>query len=690
MNARAFYGFESGAVVTAALAFADASRTPSHGEVKRNELLSTDGTPARDGALSEKIFGPLERLRCRCGATRGETSVDVVCPRCGVLCGDPSERARRWGHVALAAPVLHPVVVPLIATLLRASEDSVLAVARHEAWWHDGDIFSPPGYTPAKAPGVPIWDWEPQAVNDLEPDLRELYRVNQALRRLGALPAWAEEHFSDEAAWYDEALAGCGVAGLRAALDAIDPDRAAAFERTHGFAPRDLLFSQLPIAPPDARPFVLRPGGLADPGPINRAIAKLVWKNRMLLQLHEAEADVLSSRTLERLLQLAFEELVARARGEAAAGLAPRGVETLAPIRAPEPEERLTYEFLEDAKPVLLRKVVSLALAADVAMVGLPAATFFVHLDSGLVELTATSPTLHLVGADALASHAVFLHPTHSSMHVFDIAGRRWCTERPAFLRYALERVNEGEVRVIDVASGSATTVHAHRFVPSACGRLYLSYIDQTESLTGETSFRIATVDGEPVFEPAGGTLTVLREDGTLRSYEDDSDVYAACAAADGLEAAAVVLSDSDELLTFAGGTFWRGARAVFAVSFQIVACAFDTLGQRLLCATPKRLLLFDVRTDAPTLVASYELKPLFEQMATSRTQCSFHALSAVLAKHGTLAAVAKRSAAELATIPMRDEHWDQAPVPLEEARKIVQMAKRVGDLRALERPGPA
>ncbi|MDI1442638.1 hypothetical protein [Polyangium sp. 6x1] len=117
----------------------------SHGQVTSIDLArrwSNSGRrPARGGIFCQRIFGPVSRFRCACGALCGEEHAGETCEKCGVLCSTPVLRERRHGHV-LVAGVLHPALAPLVADVLRLSADQVRAIARCEAWL-DGDTVRP-------------------------------------------------------------------------------------------------------------------------------------------------------------------------------------------------------------------------------------------------------------------------------------------------------------------------------------------------------------------------------------------------------------------------------------------------------------------------------------------------------------------------------------------------------------------
>lgn len=103
-------------------AFFDPSSSPealadlpeSHGEITRAEAWRVYGNLARSergGLHDERVFGPLYADRCRCGALSGAEHRGSRCDRCTVEVGDPALRSSRWGHIASAAGVAHPVLV---------------------------------------------------------------------------------------------------------------------------------------------------------------------------------------------------------------------------------------------------------------------------------------------------------------------------------------------------------------------------------------------------------------------------------------------------------------------------------------------------------------------------------------------------------------------------------------------------
>ncbi|HRI07903.1 MAG TPA: hypothetical protein PKW35_08805, partial [Nannocystaceae bacterium] len=161
----------------------------STGSLHRAHLLDGD-RPVRGGPWCPALFGPLEPLRCECGALSGTAHRGERCGRCGVLCTDDPLRDRAIAQVDAPFGLVHPALAPRIAALLGLSADAVLGIARGDLALRDGAA-------------LPVDD-----------DLDDFESV-------GPLALWS-------------ALQGV-----------TDPELAAA-----GFVPGALVFGRIPIPPP--------------------------------------------------------------------------------------------------------------------------------------------------------------------------------------------------------------------------------------------------------------------------------------------------------------------------------------------------------------------------------------------------------------------------------------------------------
>jgi len=89
------------------------------------DLAWSSGEVIAGQLLSQKIFGPVESYKCECGKYARMKHRGVVCEVCGVEVIGADARAKRFGHIALRAPVIPEgfaapwTVVPVIPPDLR-------------------------------------------------------------------------------------------------------------------------------------------------------------------------------------------------------------------------------------------------------------------------------------------------------------------------------------------------------------------------------------------------------------------------------------------------------------------------------------------------------------------------------------------------------------------------------------------
>jgi len=145
--------------VSSSLLPAEALREASHGVVLLAETVDPSTQQPIPGGLScPKIFGPLKDYECACGKYKRMKHRGIVCEQCGVEVIQSKVRRERFGHVELAAPCLHPLLVPEVSLLLGPSEDELREViAGRRVLAAEGDEWrTEPGESPRG--GQAIWD----------------------------------------------------------------------------------------------------------------------------------------------------------------------------------------------------------------------------------------------------------------------------------------------------------------------------------------------------------------------------------------------------------------------------------------------------------------------------------------------------------------------------------------------------
>ena len=90
------------------LASPERIREWSYGEVTKPETINyRSQKPEKDGLFCERIFGPTKDWECACGKYKKVRYKGITCDRCGVEITKSSVRRERFGHISLAAPVVH-------------------------------------------------------------------------------------------------------------------------------------------------------------------------------------------------------------------------------------------------------------------------------------------------------------------------------------------------------------------------------------------------------------------------------------------------------------------------------------------------------------------------------------------------------------------------------------------------------
>ncbi len=112
----------------------------SCGEVSSPETFNIkNGEPVKNGLFCERIFGPIIKGKCVCGADNGAGAASgAACTSCGMELLEPGERRRRLGHITLAAPVAHIWYYKgpksIIARLIGLPPKQVQKIVRYECY----------------------------------------------------------------------------------------------------------------------------------------------------------------------------------------------------------------------------------------------------------------------------------------------------------------------------------------------------------------------------------------------------------------------------------------------------------------------------------------------------------------------------------------------------------------------------
>ncbi|NUP11804.1 MAG: hypothetical protein HOW73_37630 [Polyangiaceae bacterium] len=666
------------ATIAALVAFDDPERSASFGELTEPSFIRfPNGRPLRGSPLAQEIFGPIVDHRCACGLLASAAHDGEVCERCGVACLPAASRGERWGHVAVPFGFIHPALAPTIGVLLGCSAADVLAVARCEAWWTGDAVCYPAGTAPSAAgPRSAIWEIEPEESLTADPAERRLLEVNTALRRLGSLPAWAEEQYGAEESWFEAAARACGPAVIARALASLDAERRARFDAEHGAPPEALLLRRFPVPPPDLRPLEPRPGGIDQPGPDGIALGRLVARVNVARD-YQGEDTSVPVLEVRRRVQVAAERAALAFAGVATdpdeAGI----VSELGPMHGP-PSIDPGYPVPEYRSQ--LAAVTGLAFVDDdTLLVDLPYATVRLALRSGRIRDVWRSARLRLLSTDTAGKYAFYAapHADRACFAAIDLRSMTWLEQVPPQL---------GVVPALDASAPevvlvNTSTLRAHptggwsdRFALSPCGRF--TWATNIQRITGELEL-------EPWWDGYGLEAPLaLRDDGTLGPPDEDND------GADWDSSARALTLCGDRWKLVDAGYVFRGLQPILRLELTARAAAFDRAG-RLAVATDHWVALVDL--DEPRVLTRWSLRRLRRMLALPHRgmEVPFGALHAALCSYGTLPEVA---AFDTATLAALDTAMFGGGVPMGEAdaERVLACARGKRVPARLQRPRKA
>ncbi|PIP81431.1 MAG: DNA-directed RNA polymerase subunit beta' [Elusimicrobia bacterium CG_4_9_14_3_um_filter_62_55] len=311
------------------LASPDMIREWSHGEVKKPETINYRTLkPERDGLFCERIFGPARDFECSCGKYRWIKFKGIVCDRCGVEVTESKVRRERMGSIELAVPVAH-------IWFLKKSPSRI------------GIIL-----------GMRTSDLERVVYYAMYVVLEDMVEAGSIVFEAGKL--MTPEEMQKAVAEYGSKLKiGIGAGALRDLLVNIDPKKecdkmreelkkvASETQRTalvrrlrllekfvdSGARPEWMIFTTLPVIPPELRPLVPLEGGRFATSDLNDLYRRIINRNNRLKHIIGLRAPEVMVYNEKRLLQEAVDALIENgARGKVVIGAGNRPLKSLSDV----------------------------------------------------------------------------------------------------------------------------------------------------------------------------------------------------------------------------------------------------------------------------------------------------------------------------------------------------------------------
>ncbi|MEK9154559.1 MAG: DNA-directed RNA polymerase subunit beta' [Patescibacteria group bacterium] len=314
----------------------------SFGEVIKPETINyRTQRPERDGLFSERIFGPTKDYECYCGKYRRIRYKGVVCDKCNVEVTRSAVRRERMGHIKLASPVSHiwflRNIPSKIALFVDAPIQKLVKVIYYAAYIvisvNDENKkkfleeidreFQTRKKTISKDSQKDFEAATAQAKEDLKSlvpgkILTELEYHNLAKRFAGAFEAGSGAeairkileniNLEKEAARIENELKGTKE-GIREKKLLYKLKIIRSFIKNQ-MRPEWMIFTVIPVIPPDLRPMVALDGGRFATSDLNDLYRRVINRNNRLRKLMEIKAPEVIITNEKRMLQEAVDALI--------------------------------------------------------------------------------------------------------------------------------------------------------------------------------------------------------------------------------------------------------------------------------------------------------------------------------------------------------------------------------------------
>ena len=283
----------------------------SYGEVKNSDTINyRTFKPEKEGLFCARIFGPVKDYECLCGKYKRMKYRGIRCEKCDVEVTVSRVRRERMGHINLVYPALNTLylrsVPSKVSILLDASSKDIERVLYFEKY-----IVIDCGNTYLSKYQILSQDEYENALNEFGEGSFTAMMGAEGLRQ--ALCSFDLQQEKTKL----EALIANTKSELKAASFIRRLKLIEDFIRSNN-RPEWMVFTVLPVLPPDLRPLVPLDGGKMAISDLNTLYARVINRNNRLKKLMEMNAPELIIQNECRMLQDAVSSLLNNANSNQA------------------------------------------------------------------------------------------------------------------------------------------------------------------------------------------------------------------------------------------------------------------------------------------------------------------------------------------------------------------------------------
>lgn len=290
------------------LASPEKIRSLSYGEVKKIETINYRTLkPERDGLFCARIFGPVKDWECNCGKYKRMKHRGVTCEKCGVEVIQSRVRRERMGHIELVAPVVHIWFLKGIPSYLSLVLDMPVKDLER-AIYFDAYLVIKQGKSPYPIKTL-LGSADYERYIDAHPEDTE-FRADMGADAIKEVLAIFDLNI-EVSKLKQEYIKASSVAlrhkimrRVKVLTGLIQAD----------IRPEWMVFTVLPVLPPDLRPLVPLEGGRFASSDLNELYRRVLNRNIRLMRLIEIEAPSVIIKNEKRMLQESVDALIDNGR----------------------------------------------------------------------------------------------------------------------------------------------------------------------------------------------------------------------------------------------------------------------------------------------------------------------------------------------------------------------------------------
>nr|YP_009774085.1 RNA polymerase beta' subunit [Caulacanthus okamurae]QIZ74702.1 RNA polymerase beta' subunit [Caulacanthus okamurae] len=307
------------------------------GEVTKPETINYRTLkPEMDGLFCERIFGPVKDWECHCGKYKRFRYKGVVCERCGVEVTESKVRRHRMAYIDLAAPVTHVWYLKGSTSYIALALDLTVKEVEKIVYFHSYIVTNPGNYEKLHYKQL-LEGYEWRSLEDrLYPESSNLCGIEVSIGAEAILKLLQDIDLSTTVEILrEEALKPPKTSKNPSPKFSKKMKRLRLLENfiSTGAKPSWMIFSVIPVIPPDLRPMVQLDGGRFATADLNEFYRRIINRNNRLARLKAILAPEIIIRNEKRMLQEAVDALMDNGRrGRTVVGAHNRPLKSLSDI----------------------------------------------------------------------------------------------------------------------------------------------------------------------------------------------------------------------------------------------------------------------------------------------------------------------------------------------------------------------